>query len=135
MERLALALLPFAFAACATVPVASASPTVGIGQVASVDGLYIRPLAVLEDSRCPATVQCVWAGQVRIRTIVTPPCPGGRSSPNAPATAVAREIDLTLGLPVTAFGRTISLSAVAPVKSAPGTTDPGAYRFTFATVR
>ena len=41
------------------------------GQVADVDGLGVRPLAVLEDSRCPATVHCVWAGRLRVRAEVT----------------------------------------------------------------
>jgi len=40
----------------------------GIGQVADLgDGLSIRPLEVIEDSRCPANVQCVWAGRLRVR--------------------------------------------------------------------
>ncbi len=31
------------------------------------DGLVVRPLAVLEDSRCPQNARCVWAGRLRLR--------------------------------------------------------------------
>lgn len=34
-------------------------------------GLTVTPLEVLEDSRCPANVDCVWAGQVRLRVNVS----------------------------------------------------------------
>ena len=30
-------------------------------------GLRVRPLEVLEDSRCPQNARCVWAGQLRVR--------------------------------------------------------------------
>ena len=62
--------LPFfaalALAGCATVPSAS-GPTAGIGGVASVGTLRIRPLEIVEDSRCPANAQCVWAGRLVLR--------------------------------------------------------------------
>ena len=120
-------------AACATVPPPAPlpGPFAAIGQSAVVGGLVIRPLAVLEDSRCPASVQCVWAGQVRIRAALAPQrlaLPGG---PDAPAVMVGREIDMTLGVPVVEFGRTVELSAVAPSVAVPGRIDHGAYRFTF----
>ena len=38
-----------------------------IGQSVVVDGPSVTPLAVIEDSRCPPNVTCVWAGEVRIR--------------------------------------------------------------------
>ncbi len=31
------------------------------------DGLRVRPLEVLEDSRCPQNARCVWAGRLRLR--------------------------------------------------------------------
>lgn len=34
-------------------------------------GLTVTPLEVLEDTRCPANVDCVWAGQVRLRVNVS----------------------------------------------------------------
>ncbi|WP_395645124.1 hypothetical protein [Terricaulis sp.] len=30
-------------------------------------GLRVRPLEVLEDSRCPQNARCVWAGRLRVR--------------------------------------------------------------------
>lgn len=29
-------------------------------------GLSVRPLSVIEDSRCPSNAQCLWAGRMRI---------------------------------------------------------------------
>lgn len=54
------------------VPAATAEPTAPlirarIGETVSVDGPKVKPLAVLEDSRCPMNARCVWAGRVRIR--------------------------------------------------------------------
>lgn len=33
-------------------------------------GLRVRPLQVLEDSRCPQNARCVWAGRLRVRVNV-----------------------------------------------------------------
>jgi hypothetical protein len=42
--------------------------SLGIGQSASIDGekLVIKFKAVLEDSRCPINVVCVWAGNGKV---------------------------------------------------------------------
>lgn len=123
-----------AVAGCATVPPVPPvplGPVAAIGETATVGGLTIRPLALLEDSRCPASVQCVWAGQVRIRAAIAPQGLVVPTGPDAPSTVVSRELDLTLGKPVIEFGRTVALSAVAPAVAVPGQIGPGAYRFTF----
>lgn len=63
----------FAIIACIWLSTASADPanafidkefSLGIGQTASIEGenLIIKFKAVLEDSRCPVNVVCVWAG-------------------------------------------------------------------------
>ena len=40
----------------------------GINQTADLgNGLRVRPLEVLEDSRCPQNARCVWAGRLRLR--------------------------------------------------------------------
>ncbi|WP_310468565.1 hypothetical protein [Sphingomonas sp.] len=118
-----------------TYSASGAAATVPLAATASVGGLHIRPLAVLEDSRCPASVQCVWAGRVRIRAAISPQHLPVASGPDAPSTAVGRELDLTLGVPVVEFGRTVLLAAVEPAIAVPGTPGPGAYRFTFTVVR
>ncbi len=112
-------LMTLVLAACATVPPPrSAQPTAAFGQTASAGVLSVRPLALLEDSRCPASVQCVWAGQVRIRAEITDEMGRGLR-------------ELTQGQPLQLDGGTVTLIAVDPPKLAPGTTDPRAYRFTF----
>ena len=112
-----LALL--ALAACATVPPASAGPTAALGETATVDGLRVRPIELLEDSRCPALVRCVWAGQVRVLVDVTR------------GDGAHQQRDLTLGKPQNIDWGMLTLVDVQPPKLAPGTTDPRAYRFTF----
>ncbi len=70
--------LPFALTACAVIPAPPAAPAesgpalawAALGQRADVGGPAVTPLEVLEDSRCPSDVQCVWAGQVRIRAVI-----------------------------------------------------------------
>lgn len=43
----------------------------GINETADLgNGLRIRPLEVLEDSRCPQNARCVWAGRLRLRVNV-----------------------------------------------------------------
>lgn len=43
-----------------------------IGETADLGGgLTIRPIDVKEDSRCPADVDCVWAGQLVLRADVS----------------------------------------------------------------
>lgn len=44
---------------------------VGLNQTADLGGgLRVRPLEVLEDSRCPQNARCVWAGRLRLRVNV-----------------------------------------------------------------
>lgn len=38
-----------------------------LGKCQKIDGVKITFLEVLEDSRCPKDVNCVWAGQARIK--------------------------------------------------------------------
>ena len=109
-------LLPLlVLASCASVPPNYSSPTGAIGELAVVDGIGVRPLAILEDSRCPASVQCVWAGRVRIRAEISG--------------AGTRE--MTLMEPIAVGGGTVTLVDVQPPKLAPGATQPSDYRFTF----
>ncbi len=44
----------------------------GLNETADLgNGLTVTPLQVLEDSRCPADVVCVWAGRLRLRANVS----------------------------------------------------------------
>lgn len=117
MKRL-LPLAAILLAACATVPPAAASPTAGLGQVARIDGIRVRPLAVVEDSRCPINVVCVWAGRLVVRAEVR----GGNWRQTR---------DFELGKPQAIAHGQLTLVAAEPSKMAGSEADPRAYRFTF----
>lgn len=87
-----------------------------INQSASGDGVKIVPLAVVEDSRCPADAVCVQQGTVRLRTLLGD-----------------AETTFELNQSVRHSGKTITLVAVRPYpyasQSAIAQSD---YRFTFS---
>ena len=88
-----------------------------------VGGVKVRPIELLEDSRCPALVRCVWAGRVRLLVEVV------RDD------GAHQQRELTLGEPQHIDWGTLTLSHVEPAKLAPGTIDPQACRFTFSFAR
>jgi hypothetical protein len=100
---------------------AAETQPVGFGQTAIVGGLRVKPLALLEDSRCPAQAVCVWAGRVRISARVT-----------SRARSVTRELEM--GKPIQVFGGRLVLVTVTPDRD-PSKPSPAAYRFTFSFVR
>ena len=81
-------------------------------------GARITPLKVLEDSRCPIGVQCVWAGQVRVSVMID--TKGGSST-----------AALTGGKPVSTAAGALELTQIAPTKRKGVTIYPEEYRFTF----
>ena len=117
MKRL-FPLAAVALVACATVPPASASPTAGLGQTARIDGIRVRPLAVIEDSRCPINAICVWAGRLVVRAEVR----GG---------SWRQTRDFELGKPQPIADGELTLVAAEPSKMAGAETDRRDYRFTF----
>jgi hypothetical protein len=44
-----------------------------LGETAQVDGLTVQAVEIAEDSRCPASVNCVWSGQVVVELAITLP--------------------------------------------------------------
>jgi hypothetical protein len=94
--------------------------TARLNQEVQIGDVRVKPLAVLEDSRCPVDVTCIWAGRVRLRVAVS-----GVGEP-------VMEIDR----PVTvASGQRLTLVAVAPPNWAhpPAGVDPNApKRFAFS---
>jgi hypothetical protein len=46
--------------------------TAGLGGTARLGDVAVRPLAILEDSRCPQDVDCVHAGRLRLRVAIAP---------------------------------------------------------------
>jgi hypothetical protein len=116
--KAAIALTALALAGCVTVAPVNAGPAAGLGQVAYTNGLRVRPVQVIEDSRCPVLVRCVWAGRLVLRAEVI----GGSW----------REMrDLELGKPQHIADGNLTLVSLTPQKAAPGEVDPRAYRFTF----
>ena len=89
-----------------------------LGERVSVDGPYVTPVAVVEDSRCPAGVQCVSAGQVRVRITV-----------HLGSGDQTRE--LTLGEPVPVADGALELVEVQPAPVVGEPIRPADYRFTF----
>ena len=112
------AMFALALAGCATIPPAEVGPTAGLGQIAAGNGLKIRPIEVIEDSRCPAEVNCVWAGRLTVRARM-----------NGPGWTQIR--DFELGVPHAVDQYRVTLIAAEPQKQAGAEIDPRAYRFTF----
>lgn len=53
------------FSACPALP--QQSTVASIGQRIYTNGVYITPLEIIEDSRCPSGLNCIWAGRLRIK--------------------------------------------------------------------
>lgn len=98
----------------------SASVTVAIGRSAVINGLRITPLAVVEDSRCPADVQCVWAGRLVVLTRIE--APGGGEE---------LQLKVEAGKPVSLYGGRLTLADARPAKSAGQVIRASDYRFTY----
>lgn len=91
---------------------------VRLGETLYVNGSPIRPIEVLEDSRCPSNVQCIWAGRVRLRMLWV------KVSGN-------QEFELISSEPSALAEGTITLTSVSPNKVADVPIQPGDYRFSF----
>ena len=106
---------------CATASARSGAPhpqVAALGSTIVVGAMRITPIAVIEDSRCPAGVQCIWAGRVVVRVTIS-----------SLAAKLTRE--MTMGEPVPVGGKDVVLVAVTPAKTATAP-KPVAYRFKFA---
>jgi hypothetical protein len=111
-----------ALAACATAATDrdfANGPTAPLNEVANVEGIAVRPVEVIEDSRCPTLVQCVWAGRVRIRAEVS-----GFGT-----------LELTLGEPHSIDDGILTLVDVRPGKREAQAIAPRDYQFTFRFMR
>lgn len=92
---------------------------VRLGQMASVNGPRVRAERIIEDSRCPADVQCVQAGRLIVQVTVF----GGGWS---------RQFDLQPGVPVNVADGSLTLVGVRPLPRTTRRADRlRSYRFTF----
>jgi hypothetical protein len=106
IKTLACAALMMTTTACATIqPTKSDGIDVAFGQTAYVDGPKIRPIKLIEDSRCPMNARCVWAGRVRILAAWV-------------KADGERQVELTLGEPTALADGILTLTAVTPSKMA-----------------
>ncbi len=107
--------------ACATLPAATAVRSDGIahlGEATRVGVLVVTPLRVIDDSRCPANVRCVWAGRLIVSTRIE--ADGRRET-----------TDMELGRPYIAHGRGIQLASVQPEKMVGADARPAPYIFKY----
>lgn len=106
---------------CATVPaptVATEGTFVAIARPVQNGEAVVTPLEVIEDSRCPLGMQCVWEGQLVVRTQIDGP--GWRDVR-----------DLTLGRGERIGGLGVRLAEARPAKTADAALAPADYRFRF----
>lgn len=130
MRNFALAAcLSLALAACATTGTAveerevdgpeAVEGAVGFNKSFRAGGVAVTPLALVEDSRCPADVQCVWAGRLVIDArILTPEGMGERQ--------------LTLGEVVAVSDGQLRFDSAEPAREAETEIDAADYRFAFS---
>ena len=93
---------------------------VPLGRSAYVDGPIIRPVRVIEDSRCPMNARCIWAGTVKIEAIWVRP-------------GDDRIVELELGKPMSLADGSLVLTDVSPSRMAGEGQElkPADYRFSF----
>jgi len=118
-----LLLAPLLLGACANTGATNPPPSdaityARIGETVTVDGPKVTPLEVLEDSRCPAEVDCVWAGQVKLRIRVTL----GNGS---------REQDIISRSPINVADGKLELVDISPARSNKNGIKSADYRFGF----
>jgi hypothetical protein len=89
-----------------------------IGQTIVIGGIKITPLELIEDSRCPEDVTCVWAGKVRIKV---------RLSDNTKS----EDVILSTGESYSNFTKGSISFSVLPEKTTTKTIPTSEYRFNF----
>ena len=117
--KLPVLLAPLAMlAACATVPPENSGSLswARLGETVNVGGATVTPLRVVEDSRCPQGVQCIWAGRAVVSATIS-----------TPTMKLTR--DLTLGEPFAVADGTLTLAEVRPARAQNTATVLADYRF------
>ena len=121
IKPILLAAITVALTGCATTGVTGTSRPVKIGQTTDVGGPKLRPVKLIEDSRCPANARCVWAGRLVLRVDVR-------------SRNWHRLMDLTLGEPQAVASGMITLVSVNPPNYTNTPLKPRDYRFDFTCV-
>ena len=106
------------FAPCPGVPPVTEATTAALNQKIFTGGVFITPLTVLTDSRCPTDVTCIWAGEVTLKTKLE-------------KGSVSKEVVLKMNVPATLEGTFVTLESVAPENNSKKPFAKEEYRFTF----
>ncbi len=110
------------FIACPSPDATSAILTTYLGGNATGLNVTVSPREIVSDSRCPADVQCIWAGTVEVRAAL--------------ATQVAHgEHVFVLGKPHTFGDFFVTLKEVTPAPIAGEEIPESSYRFVFEVKR
>jgi hypothetical protein len=126
-----LLLLAFLVVGCAATADVGPSPvpplqeglvTVKLGEHARFGRVVLTPIRIEEDSRCPAGVECVWAGTVRVAVSVADN-----------DELLPHPITMALGVPfLMEGGGGVTMVAVCPYPGQPNSIREDDYRLTFA---
>jgi hypothetical protein len=106
------------FAACPSPEATSGKVTTYIDGSPTTLNVTVNPKEVVTDSRCAEGVQCIWAGEVKVRTILSTQVSHG-------------EHVMTPGVPQAFGDYTVTLLEVTPYPKAGEEIPVSAYRFTY----
>lgn len=101
----------------ATQTPAPTTAVIALNERVQVGMVFITPLEILEESRCPSDVVCIQAGTIRIKARVE----SGLGD---------SVVELKINVPVTTEAETITLVKADPAPKAANPTPQSAYRFT-----
>jgi hypothetical protein len=82
------------------------------------NGVFITPLEVVSDSRCPVDVTCIWAGEVTLKVLLE-------------KGTISKEVSLKSNTPLVFENKNITLTDVTPENNSKKSFNKGDYRFTF----
>ena len=116
--KLLLPIMAAITSACASVPPVNAdgSSEARLGEMVNLGGPKVTVLRVLEDSRCPVEVDCVWAGRIKVSVKIEL---GSKTT----------EGELASDQPLPVADGLLTLVSATPAKSSQRTIAPGDYRF------
>ena len=106
------------FAECPELNATSATIRTTMGQGMTGLNVSITPHAVVDDSRCPSDVQCIWSGTVYARVTIQTPMS-------------TSEETLELGKSIQKDGFTITFTELTPGPKSGETIPDSSYRFVF----
>jgi len=92
---------------------APTTATLALGERKQIGSIFITPLEIVEDSRCPIDVVCIQAGTIRINAQIG-----------------ARVVELKIGTPVIVEAESITLTEAQPAPKASDPAPHSAYQFT-----